>query len=82
MAHALSVDLVEPDKSIRVTLTFWGRTERECEAGWRDLQSKFEFFAAAQREGRTIEEMEEVDDDELPEAGDDEDDEDEEDDGR
>lgn len=75
MAYALRVDFVEPDRSIRMTLTFWGRTEREAEAGWRDIQAKFEFFASAHREDRTIEEMEEVDDDELPEVDDEEDEE-------
>jgi hypothetical protein len=78
MAYALGVDFVEPDRSIRMSLTFWGRTEREAEAAWRDMQTKFEFFVSAHREGRTIEEMEEVDDDELPEVDDGEDEEDDE----
>ena len=76
MAFALNVDIIEHrsgEKTIPLTLTFWGETEAETELEWNKLKSKFEFFAAAEREGRTIEELEEIDDDELPDPYEDDD---------
>lgn len=69
MAYALTIDLIEHhagEEVIRMSLTFWGDSEAECAQTWAELKNKFEFFAAAEREGRTIEELEEIDDDERP----------------
>lgn len=77
MAYALEVDIIEHEAGepvIRMSLTFWGQSEAECEQTWSELQRKYDFFGSARREGRTIEELDEVDDDELPDPEDDEDD--------
>lgn len=72
MAYALTIDVIERtigpegEDVIRMSLTFWGDSEAECEQTWGKLKHMFEFFAAAEREGRTVEEMEEIDDDERP----------------
>lgn len=68
MAYALTIDIVEPDDSIRMSVTFYGETEREVEAEWEGLKRRYEFFAEAEREGRTREELEEIDEEELPAA--------------
>jgi len=76
MAFALTVDIIEHadgESTIPMSLTFWGDTEAETELAWTNLKNKFDFFAAAEREGRTIEELEEIDDDELPDVADDDD---------
>ena len=71
MAYALNVDVIEPDDEIRMSLTFWGReSPEEAELTWKNLRDKFEFFAAAHREGRTIEDLEKIPDNELPDASD------------
>ena len=71
MAYALNVDLIEEQAGqcvIKMSLTFWGHSVAECEQTWSSLKQKFDFFAAAEREDRTVEELEEIDEDELPEA--------------
>jgi len=78
MACALHVDVIDPgDQTIKVTHTFWGLTEKESREYLREHQGHCEYFAAAVRDGRTIEETEEIDDDELPEVDDDEEEEEE-----
>jgi hypothetical protein len=77
MAYALNVDIIEHrdgESMIPMSLTFWGDTEIEAELEWDKLKQRFEFFAAASREGRTIEELEEIDADELPNIDEDDDD--------
>lgn len=62
MAYALNIDLIEHQAGedvIRISLTLWGDSEYECANTWNELKSKYEFFAAAEREGRTIEDLEE-----------------------
>lgn len=69
MAYELTVDLIEHqagEEVIRMSLIFWGDSEAECAQTWAELKNKFEFFAAAEREGRTVEELAEIDDDERP----------------
>jgi len=69
MAFALSVDVIDAgDGTIKVTHTFWGETEREVRTYKREHEHSCEYFAAAVKDGRTIEELEEIDDDELPDA--------------
>lgn len=69
MAYELSVDLIERragEEVIRMGLMFWGDSEAECEQTWSELKHKFEFFAAADREGRTVQVMSEIDDEDRP----------------
>lgn len=66
MACALNVDFFESDGQPSMTITFYGETEGECDARWQELKNKYEFFAEPDRQGRTLEEVEEIDDDELP----------------
>jgi hypothetical protein len=73
MAYKLEIDIVDAgDETIKVTHIFWGVTEQEVETYKREHLGSCEYFKAAEREGRTIEEMEEIDTDELPTAEDDE----------
>lgn len=73
MAFALHIDIVDPgDNTIKVSHTFWGLTRREAETYKREHLGSCEYFRAAEQEGRTVEELEEIDDDELPEVEDDE----------
>jgi len=69
MAFALEVLVIDiGDGTIKVGHTFYGLTEREARTYYREHQSSCEYFAAAVREGRVSEELEEIDDDELPEV--------------
>ena len=74
---ALTVDLIDPqDGVIYVRHTFFGETEEMCEDNKRAHAEHCEYFSAAIRDGRTIEELEELDDSEWPATGDEEEDED------
>jgi len=78
MAYALNVDVIDAgDGTIKVTHTFWGLTEKEAREYLREHQGHCEYFAAAMRTGRTIEELEKIDDEELPAVEDDDEEEDE-----
>jgi hypothetical protein len=78
MAVALEVMIIDGgDRTIKVQHTFYGLTEREARGYYREHESSCTYFASAVREGRVIEEIEEMDDDELPTEADYEDDEDE-----
>jgi hypothetical protein len=71
MAFALHIDIIDPgDGTIKVSHTFWGLTQREVETYKREHLGSCEYFRAAEQEGRTLEELEEVDEDELPEVED------------
>jgi len=71
MAFALEVAIIDGgDGTIKVSHTFWGETERECRTYMREHQNSCEYFAAAIKEGRTREDLEEIDDDELPDPED------------
>ena len=81
-AYSLTVDIVDLQTGeIHVTHTFWGETKAQVQARRREHEQGCEAFAAAVRDHRTIEDIEEIDEDELP-CAEDEDDEEEEDDGR
>ncbi len=59
------------DKTIKVGHTFWGVTEAEARTYYREHLSSCSYFAAAQRDGRVIEEVFELlDEEELPTAAD------------
>ncbi len=69
MAYALHVDVIDPgDGSIKVTHIFWGLTEEETRTYFREHLDSCEYFAAAVKQHRIAEELEEIDEDELPEA--------------
>lgn len=69
------------DNTIKVGHNFYGVTEAECQTYKREHLASCEYFRAAERDGRTIEELWELDDDEkLPEPEDYEDEDEEEDD--
>jgi hypothetical protein len=65
--YILAVYIVDAgDRSIKVGHEFYGLTVREVETYKREHLSSCEYFRAAEKEGRTLEELEEVDADELP----------------
>jgi hypothetical protein len=67
MAYCLEVHIIDPgDGTIKVTHCFWGLTEREARTYYREHLASCEYFRAAEKEGRTIEELDEVDEDEMP----------------
>ena len=71
MAYALEVMIIDAgDGTIKVSHTFYGMTEREVRTYFREHQQSCEYFQAAVKEGRVIEELERIDDDELPDAAD------------
>ena len=71
MAYALEVAIIDAgDGTIKVSHTFWGETEREVRTYFREHQQSCEYFASAVKEGRTIEDLEEIDDDDLPDPED------------
>ena len=71
MAFALHIDIVDPgDGTIKVTHTFWGLTRGEVQTYKREHLGSCEYFLAAEQEGRTVEELEEVDEEDLPEVED------------
>lgn len=77
MAYKLTVFIVNPDdKEIYVEHNFYGRTKADAEHVKREHLGSCEYFSAAEHEGRTVEEGEEIEDDDWPTV--DEDDEDDE----
>jgi len=71
MAFALEVAVVDAgDRTIKVIHTFYGVTEEEVRTYFREHQQSCEYFAAAVKEGRVLEELEEMDDEDLPEPED------------
>jgi hypothetical protein len=71
MAFALEIAVIDKgDRTIKVIHTFYGLTEHEVRTYCREHQGSCEYFQAAVREGRTIEDLEEIDDDELPDPDD------------
>jgi hypothetical protein len=76
MAVELTVYIIDAgDDTIKVAHTFFGETEREARTYKREHEHSCEYFAAAVKEDRTREELEEVDSEDLPCAEDFEDDE-------
>lgn len=78
MAFALEVAIVDGgDETIKVVHTFYGLTEDECRTYFKEHLETCDYFRSAKRDGRLLEDLEEIDDDDLPEMDDylDEDDE-------
>ena len=67
MAYILRVLIIDGgDRTIKVAHEFYGLTEQEAETYYREHLGSCDYFRSAQQEGRTLEEIEEVEDDELP----------------
>lgn len=67
MAIELNVYIVDGgDGTIKVMHTFFGGSEREARTYYREHLASCEYFRAAEKEGRVIEELEHIDADELP----------------
>lgn len=67
MAFILEVAIIDGgDSTIKVVHQFFGETERECETYKREHLGTCSYFKSAQDEGRTREDIEEIDDDDLP----------------
>ena len=67
MGYLLEVHIVDAgDDTIKVTHQFWGLSERECRTYFREHLASCEYFRAAEKEGRVIEELDEVDEEDMP----------------
>jgi hypothetical protein len=67
MAYKLTVLIVNPDdEEIYVEHNFYGSTKADAEHVKHEHLGSCEYFRAAEDEGRTIEEGEEIDEDEWP----------------
>jgi hypothetical protein len=67
VAYILRVYIVDGgDRTIKVGHEFYGLTEKECDTYYREHLGSCDYFRSAEKEGRTIEEIEEVDRSELP----------------
>lgn len=67
MAVILRVYIIDPgDYTIKVGHEFYGETEREADTYMHEHLGSCDYFSAAHKEGRIIEEVEQVDRDELP----------------
>lgn len=79
MAFLLEIAILDGgDDSIKVVHQFYGLTKREVETYKREHLASCEYFRAAERDGRTIEDLEEMDASQLPTREDYEDEEEEE----
>jgi len=71
MAFCLEIAIVDGgDQTIKVVHQFFGYSEREVETYKREHLASCEYFRSAERDGRTIEELEEIDESELPSEAD------------
>jgi hypothetical protein len=69
MPYALEVSIIDAgDNTIKVVHTFYGVTEEEVRTYYREHTHSCEYFKSAVKDGRVIEELDEIDDDELPEV--------------
>lgn len=69
MAFALHIDIIDGgDETIKVSHTFWGLTRGEVLTYKREHLGSCEYFRSAEQEGRTIEDLEEIDESDLPEV--------------
>ena len=67
MAFCLEVAIIDGgDRAIKVVHQFFGYSEREVETYKREHLASCEYFRTAEHDGRTIEELEEIDASELP----------------
>ena len=72
MAFILEVLIIDAgDRTIKVGHQFYGYTEQEVRTYYREHLASCEYFKAAVRENRVIEDLEEVDDEDLPDEEDD-----------
>jgi hypothetical protein len=75
MAYILEILIIDGgDETIKVGHQFYGQTEAEVRTYYREHLHSCEYFKSAVKEGRVIEDLEEVDDCDLPDADNDEDD--------
>ena len=71
MAYVLEVHIIDPgDQTIKVTHQFWGLTEKESRTYYREHLSSCEYFRAAEKEGRVIEDLDRIDASEIPDPED------------
>ena len=69
MAYRLTVFIVNPDdERVYVEHNFYGDTKADAEHVKQEHLASCEYFKAAEAEGRTVEEGEEITEDELPEV--------------
>jgi len=74
MAYKLTVFIVNPDdEQIYVEHNFYGDTKADAEHVKREHLGSCEYFKAAEHEGRTVEEGEEISEEDWPSVDDDED---------
>ena len=67
MAYCLEIAIIDGgDRTIKVVHQFFGYSRREVETYKREHLGSCEYFRSAETQGRTLEELEELDDDELP----------------
>jgi len=67
MPYCLEVAIIDGgDRAIKVVHQFFGYSEREVETYKREHLASCEYFRTAEHDGRTIEELEEIDESELP----------------
>jgi len=75
MAYMLEVAIIDGgDETIKVVHQFFGLSKREVETYKREHLTSCEYFRAAEKAGRTIEDLEEIDELPTPEDYDEEDD--------
>jgi hypothetical protein len=68
MAFLLEVAILDGgDRTIKVVHQFYGKSEHEVETYKREHLGSCEYFRAAEHDGRTIEELEEIDEVPTPE---------------
>lgn len=71
MAFSLEVAIVDGgDGTIKVIHTFYGLTEQECRTYLREHIESCDYFRSAKKDGRMLEDLEEIDDEDLPEPED------------
>jgi hypothetical protein len=69
MAYILEVLIIDGgDETIKVGHQFYGLTEAEVRTYYREHLESCDYFRSAVKDGRVIEELEQVDEDELPDA--------------
>lgn len=67
MAYLLEIAIIDGgDSSIKVVHQFYGVSKKEVETYKREHLSSCGYFSSAEREGRTLESLDEIDKGELP----------------
>jgi hypothetical protein len=67
MAYLLEVAIIDGgDGEIKVVHQFYGVSRKEVETYKREHLASCEYYRSAEQDGRTIEELEEIEADELP----------------